>query len=94
MCLLLNGCGEGRRESLTDCKEAETGYVIDLEKSGLGCDRASIILGLIGSAEHGVQPITDAAGGMWMCEAFPERAGAIKYICRKGKQRFSVRAPG
>jgi hypothetical protein len=95
MCLwcLLSGCGEGGRESLTDCKESETGYVIDLENTDVDCERASIILGLIGSAEHGVQKIREASGKSWMCRAFPERARAVKYICRQGKQHFSVRAP-
>lgn len=94
LCLLLNGCGEGARESLSDCEDAETGYVLVLENSGLDCERASIILGLIGSAEHGVQKIGEPDRGAWLCEAFPERPGAAKYACRKGKLHFFVRAPG
>jgi len=52
LCLwvVLSGCGGTDRESLTDCEEAETGYVLNVEKSGLDCGQASIILGLIGSA--------------------------------------------
>jgi len=94
LCLILSGCGGTSPESLTDCEEAETGYVLVLENSDLDCERASIILGLIGSAEHGVQKIKDSDGGAWLCEGFPERPNAVKYICRKGKRHFSVRAPG
>jgi len=94
LCVLLNGCGEGSRESLSDCRESETGYVLAMEDSGLDCEQGSIILGLIGSAKHGVQKIGEPNGESWMCEAFPERAGAVKYICRQGERHFSVRAPG
>jgi hypothetical protein len=94
LCLLQISCGEDELESLSDCKEAETGYVLDTENSGLDCQQASIILGLIGSAEHGVQQIGEPNGESWMCKAFPERAGAVKYICRQGQRHFAVRAPG
>ena len=91
--MLFSGCGGGSRESLSDCEEAETGYVIDLENGGVDCEQASIILGLIGSAEHGVQKIGESNGQSWMCKAFPEQAGAVKYVCRQGRRHFSVRAP-
>ena len=88
----LSSCGADTRESLTDCEEAETGYVIRLEGSGLACEQASIIVGLIGAAEHGTQEIKESRGGVWACEAFPNRPGAIKYVCRRGPHHFSVRA--
>ena len=87
------GCGGDTRESLTDCIEAETGYVIRQETSRLNCEEASLILGLIGSAEHGTQKIENPDGGVWMCKAFPKRAGAVKYACREGRRHFSVYAP-
>jgi hypothetical protein len=90
LCLSVSGCSGGR-ESLSDCEESETGYVLVLENSGLDCEHASIILGLIGSAEHGVQKIEDSEGGAWLCEGFPERSDAVKYKCRKGSRHFSVR---
>jgi hypothetical protein len=92
MLTALSGCGGDERESLTDCEEAETGYVIRLESSGLDCEQASIILGLIGAAEHGTQEIKEPGGGVWACEAFPNRPKAVKYVCRRRSQRFSVRA--
>lgn len=87
------GCGGDTRESLTDCMEPETGYVIRRETSHLTCEQASLILGLMGSAEHGTQNIKDANGGIWVCRAFPKQAGAVKYACRKGQWHFSVHSP-
>src|SRR5882672_5602319 len=76
------GCGAGGRESLSDCRESETGYKIQVQNSGLSCEEVSIILGLIGSAEHGMQEIKGPEGAMWHCKAFPNEPGAVKYICK------------
>ena len=83
------GCGS-QRESLSDCREDETGYVIRDLTGGVDCEEASAILGLLGSAEHGVQPIQERGGGVWKCRAFPSKADAPKFRCRQGPKGFVV----
>lgn len=83
------GCGS-QRESLSDCIEEETGYVIRHLTGGVGCEEASGILGLLGSAEHGVQSVKEVGGGVWKCRAFLTRKDAPKFRCRQGPKGFVI----
>jgi len=83
------GCGS-QRESLSDCMEEETGYIIHIESGRVNCEEASILLGLLGAAEHGVQTIEERGGRVWKCRAFPEKPNAPKYRCWNGSKRFVV----
>ena len=69
MLATVTACGGSERESLSDCEESETGYQIKVQSSGLSCEEASIILGLMGSAEHGTQAIKGPEGAIWLCKA-------------------------
>lgn len=86
----LGGCGSEEPEDFSSCTESETGYRV-VKRSGINCEDARAILGLLGSAEHGVQTI-DSNRGTWKCHAYPtvEGGSGIKYRCRSGSQHFDV----
>lgn len=91
MSTVLGACGSSGTEDLTSCTETETGYRVVHRSKGMSCEKARAVLGLLGSAEHGVQTV-ESSQGAWTCHVFPTEAGEIKYRCRNGLEHFDVRA--